>query len=139
MGPQERTLWLAAHNAPKDMHLVTHGELANITGQIIAQQGALNAVVKQLGDYWTSEPDLANATASAVFDAGRFKRGVEVCLPGLRRAKAKLDKLIANTTLNFAVTADLIDLSKEFGDEIKFLENQAAARRERIRSRPPGA
>lgn len=140
MSAAERSLWLASHAAPPGMLLVEENEFARITSVLVQQQRLLkpclverNEMRRILGDYEKNEPDLLNGVASAVFDAERYKKGSDLALSGLKKAKERLDALIASESapVNFAFRADLLAVSKAIGDEVSTLEKQAALRRNR--------
>lgn len=141
MSPDERSLWLASHNAPPEMCLVTQGEL-NIINDAIkreaflrkARETALTAIIMQLGEYWKIEPDVVNAVGLAVFDAKRFKAGAEKAAEVLAVVESKLTALgTALPDLPPTAKVDLIDVLGRISAAGAFLKSQESLRRVRVK------
>lgn len=139
MSPQERTIWLACKGAPKDMIMVTEGEMKRITDALNAEhrtrvghEAGLQTLMVIFDDYWKTEPDLLNAAAAAVFDARKFQSASKV-FGALRSAQKKLDGVLKNPIIsgNPALAVDLLSVSVEIGEKIAVLEDQASLRRDR--------
>jgi hypothetical protein len=138
MSPDERRLWLAAKGAPADMFLITAAELGKLQGALasehqirVGHERGIAALCRQLGPYWVEQPDLPNAVAAALFDADKFTK-VRKTFGALRTAKGKLDRVIATAqATNFAIAADLIDVSATLDEKLRVLEEADRLRRER--------
>ena len=98
MTPEARAVWLATHQAPPGMLLTTEAEMDRVLTALKKTEGARRQMVSRfgvltlvLGDYYRNEPDMTNAVASAVFDAERYKKAVDLVLPKLKAANAKIE------------------------------------------------
>lgn len=139
MSPEERAVWLASKNAPDGMMLVTEGEWGRVMSALktehavrVGHEAGIGLLIMILGEYYKTEPDLRNAVGAAVFDAERFKKGVDLALPNLRAMLDKLDKAIVRVNTNpISANIDLLDVSSRLGEVIKLLSDAKDMRRDR--------
>lgn len=139
MTPAERKVWLASHNAPAQYLLVTVDEMQVMMAGVRKDREVNEALQRTfrraelvLLEYWKSEPDLPQAIAAAVFDATRYKKGVNTALPGLRKVVEKLEAAIRlSGGLAPTVVQDFHDAKKAIEDLIEFLNKQTELRRNR--------
>lgn len=137
MSPSERKIWANSHALDERYLLVTFAEM-KLMGDSMAQQrtltGALQRTFKEceliLADYWRNEPDLPNGVASAVFDAKRFKKGVDLGLVHLRQIIVKLASVPVPGD-DQATRDALHAVTKDLNDQVKDLERIVAQRRDR--------
>lgn len=138
MSTSERKLWLASHNAPPDMMLVTIAEMLAMRASMDQSGRLSNAFtedfklcVGQLGEYWQNEPSFVDAVASAAFDASRYKKASELALAALKCLKVKADGLCKASGVSAALAVDLLGLSKGLDEALEPLEKESNKRRER--------
>jgi hypothetical protein len=139
MTPAERQLWLARHNAPKNMRLLTELELAVITNGLLGERKArlkLDAQAKQCQDhldhYYREQPDLVNACHAATFDARRYAICTEQALAALVCAGETL-ALIAEHGVNTATLMDLATSTVRVKAALQVIVHEREKRLEHIK------
>lgn len=138
--PVERDLWLKLRGAPPDWRIITVDEATQMqlaiehdARKLMALDAEMKAAIGQLDSfgYWTSEPDLKNACASAAFDARRYERATSAAIMTLEGT----EKFLALLATHSQTPVHMIDIATEaaaVASTLKFLRAQSEARRERI-------
>lgn len=143
MTPEQRSAWLKQNGAPEGMNLVSNDELSTIH-KAIAQgnatlrdrEQALASIIVELGEYWKTEPDLANAVGAAVFDAKKFKSATLRTINQIGEIHEVLSghfKTLTEAGANDAMMSDFLRQASRLRDLAKFLEGERDSRRQRIK------
>lgn len=134
--PEERKIWLASHNAPADMLMISHAEFRQMTvGMINGQRTllVLKATVEEtanhLDNYWRTQPDLPTAARAAVHDARRFHRIAERCLNDVD-SFLTLTQSLANHMDDPTGLAIIYEEANRIGETLAFIKEQMALRLE---------
>lgn len=139
--PQQRKAWLVAKGAPDDFVLVTNTQMLAMANGMNQQRELTNGLTlihkrleRALKEYHKTEPDMVNGVGAAVFDAERYRKGVDRALEKLGALNVKLTGLagrVAESTAPTSVKVDLIASLSLVSDGIAALELILAQRRQR--------
>lgn len=123
---QERKIWSASHNLPKEYNLVTNQEMmtmANAMNGVTAELNTYQHAHKILEDatpqeYIDATPDLVSAIQVAMKALEQNDQTLEFTLKKLRALRKKLEAAtkLAGTTVAPVVFADLVEVAKDLQD-----------------------
>jgi len=121
--PQERKIWAASHNLPKDYNLVTNDEMMtmanamnNVTAQLNVYQHAHKALEDALPqEYIDATPDLTNGILVALKALEASTETLEFTAKKLARLRRKFEAALklAGKTVHPVVFADLVEVSSD--------------------------
>lgn len=130
--PEERKIWLASHNAPGDMLMVSIHEFRQLTVGILNGQRALTALktmceetANNFAHYHQTNPDLPSAAKAAVHDAARFHRIAERCLVDVD-SFLTLTQSLANHMDDPTGLAIIYEEANRIGATLAFIREQMA-------------
>lgn len=130
--PEERKIWLASHNAPRDMLMISIPEFQQMTigminGQrtLLALKATIDATADHLDNYWRTQPDLPTAARAAVHDAKRFHRIAERCLTDVD-SFLTLTQSLANHMDDATGLAIIYEEAARIGETLAFIREQMA-------------
>lgn len=130
--PEERKIWLASHNAPADMLMISASEFRQMSMGMINGQRALTALktaceetANHLDNYWRTQPDLATAARAAVHDAKRFHLIAERCLTDVD-SFLTLTQSLSNHMDDPTGLAIIYEEANRIGETLAFIREQMA-------------
>jgi hypothetical protein len=126
------------------MMLVSIPEFAQISGQLLRQQGTLQALKRTceatanaLDGYWRTQPDLESAAAEAVHDSNRYhvaslnaENALDYVLTALQSLANLTDGGCDEKEVETTVAPIIADAANKVGEALRIMREQLALRRD---------